>query len=168
MPKRPERLAWTLEETITGQRLPAAFSVSSKREARPKFPSMNSFGSFGRLTPARWNTKSQSLQKRCRSSGLFSRPYSQISSMTRPGLVRFFPSRMAFKFSTRFLPTKPRAPVTRIFISLLRIVQLLPHIVRGQKLFDHALHVQQRGVVTGVALLGLGQHLALDKVLIVV
>ena len=32
-----------------------------------------------------------------------------------PGLLRSFPSRIFFKFSTRFFPTKPLLPVTRIF-----------------------------------------------------
>ena len=46
------------EEIIIGQVLSWALSASSKADANPKFPFMNSSGSFGRLTPARLKTKS--------------------------------------------------------------------------------------------------------------
>ena len=47
-------------------------------------------------------------------------------------------------------------------------LQLLLHVVGGQDLFDHAIHVKELGVVAGVALLRLGDDLALDKVLVIV
>ena len=56
--KRPERLACAELESMTGQVLTWRSNVSSSVEANPKLPSMNSDWSFGRLTPARLNTKS--------------------------------------------------------------------------------------------------------------
>ena len=47
-------------------------------------------------------------------------------------------------------------------------LQFLLHVVGGQDLFDHAVHIQKLGVVAGVALLRLGDDLALDKVLVIV
>ena len=85
--------------------------------AKPKLPSINSLGSCGRLTPARLNTKSHSLQYLSSSSGVLSISYLKIS---RPSDGRSyhlaFPSAIFFSCAQRFLPTNPFAPVTSIFI----------------------------------------------------
>ena len=46
-----------------------------------------------------------------------SRSYSKISSMHRCGRVRFLFSRIFLRFSARFFPTKPAAPVISMFIA---------------------------------------------------
>ena len=62
------------------------------------------------------NKSSASAQALSRTEASVSTSYSKISVMASPGLLRSFPSRIFFRFSIKFLPTKPLLPVTRIFI----------------------------------------------------
>ena len=82
-PKRPEREAWTEEDSITGQVLPYFLSVSRRVDAKPQLPFMNSPLSFGRFTPARLNTKSQSRHHASSCSGVESRSYSYMEPIRR-------------------------------------------------------------------------------------
>ncbi len=107
------------EEIITGQVLRCFFSVSSSVDAKPKLPCINSSVFWGRLTPAKLNTKSASAQYSSKRAGSVSMSYSKISPMARPGRVLSLPSFMLCKDAQRFLPTNPFAPVTRIFIASL-------------------------------------------------
>ena len=101
---------------MIGALLLCAFRQSSSVEVNPKLPSMNSEVSFGLFTPAAWTMKSASEQKRSSSSSVDSLSYSYISWMDKAGLVRFFPSLIAFKFSTRLRPNAPAAPVINTFM----------------------------------------------------
>ena len=90
--------------------------VSRSVDANPKLPSINSSVFCGLLTPARFTTKSQPLQYSSKSDLSVSISNSQISRSQGKFVVLFLPSLIVLRVATRFLPTKPLAPVTNIFI----------------------------------------------------
>ena len=104
---------------MTGHLFPCLFSAFSSVEAKLKLPSMNSPSSFGRLTPDRLNTKSALAQKSSSSTGSLPMSYSKISPMAI-SRVRFLPSLGLRRLATSFFPTKPFAPVMRIFVLIPR------------------------------------------------
>lgn len=71
-----------------------------------------------RLTPARLKTKSVPAQKWSSFSRVFPTSYSKTSSTYTPSYQRALPSFILLSWEQRFLPTKPLAPVTNIFIIL--------------------------------------------------
>ena len=105
------------EDSITGHLLLCFLSISNNSLAKPKLPCINSAVSFGRFTPARLNTKSEFSQKPSSNDFSVSISYSKISSIFSERVLSL-PSRMFFSAAQRFLPTKPLAPVTSMFIIL--------------------------------------------------
>ena len=100
-----------------GQVLLYFLSVSRSVDAKPKLPFIKSSGFSGLFTPARLKMKSASLQYVSRSAGSVSISYSKISISASMPLDLSLPSLTFWSAAQRFLPTKPFAPVTRIFIN---------------------------------------------------
>src|SRR3989339_783080 len=104
-------------------------------------PDTNSCGSCGRLTPAKWNTKSTPSNM----AGNWATSSLRVKHTTCTSL-------RSAKCNCRFLPTKPLTPVIRTFMGSILCQSVFAtrnalHKVKFEQQRLHACHIEPGGVV---------------------